>query len=264
MRKKLLTVAMAAMMTVAMTVSALAVDVKDTISGDLTVTGFFAERSDAVALKSGDSINFKFNIKSEACAANYETFVMAVTGAIGDAYTSADQEVLILRGDNWGWGGKMSDFNIPFIASDEVPEKVAGVNYLNFTSDVDFGTWQDALKAGFACDITIARDGNTLTYTAKMGDWTTTCTATSGIALPETCYVFFTGEKTVLTGITTTITAAKTDDTKTDDNKTDDAKTTTKAAQTGDNTASTVALLGLAAVGATFVVLASKKSRVTE
>ena len=196
MKKKLLAVALTATMMLSSVMSVFAVDAKDTISGDLTVTTFFNEKTDAVELKSGDSYTFKFKDKCGGTN-NYENYVMAITGAIGDEYTGADQEVLILRADSWGWGGKMSDF--------AAPDAAAG-NKLVFENSIgeDWATWLAAAQAGFDCEVTIARDGNSLKYDAKTGDHTISCTATSGIDLPESCYVFFTGENCTLSGITTT------------------------------------------------------------
>ena len=193
MKKKFFAVAMATTMALSTAVTAMAVDVKDTISGDLTVTTFFNEKTDAVTLKSGDSYTFKFNDKTNGDK-NYENYVMAVTGAIGDAYTGAEQEVAIFRADAWGWGGGMSDF----VAPDGTGNK------LEFQSDANFDAWVSEMQAGQDCTVTISRTGDKLDYTAKIGSYTISTSATSGKALPETCYVFFTGEKCALTGFTTT------------------------------------------------------------
>ena len=193
MKKKFFAVAMATTMALSTAMTAMAVDVKDTISGDLTVTTFFNEKTDAVTLKSGDSYTFKFNDKTNGDK-NYENYVMAVTGAIGDAYTGAEQEVAIFRADAWGWGGGMSDF----VAPDGTGNK------LEFQSDANFDTWVSEMQAGQDCTVTISRTGDKLDYTAKIGSYTISTSATSGKALPETCYVFFTGEKCALTGFTTT------------------------------------------------------------
>ena len=267
MRKKLLTVALAATMVVSSVFSAFAVDAKDTISGDLTVTTFFNEKTDAVELKSGDTLNLKFNCKSESITLNYQTYVMAVTGAIGDAYTGAAEEVLILRGDSWGWGGGLSDIVAPDDAGTDT-------NKLVFESDVNWDEWQNLLKGGADVDITLSRNADTLTYEAKVGTYTMKTTTTSGKALPDTLYVFLTGEQTVLSGITTTKTSSSvsTDPTQApaDDKKEDDTtaapasdtnKDDVKPAKTGD--VSSVAVVAIVALGAAVAVVASKK-KVTE
>ncbi len=263
MRKKLLTVALAATMAVASVFSAFAVEAKDAISGDLTVTGFFNEKTDAVELKSGDTLNVKFNCKSESISENYHTYVMAVTGAIGDAYTGATEEVLILRGDSWGWGGGASDI----VAPDKDGNKLA------FESDVNWDEWQNLLKGGADVNITLSRNANTLTYEAKVGTYTMKTTTTSGKALPDTLYVFLTGENTVLSGISTSKTSASTTPDPTpapSDDKKDEPTTAApagskdnnvKPSQTGDTTA--VAVVAIVALGAAVAVIASKK-KVTE
>lgn len=280
MKKKFFAVAMATTMALSTAVTAMAVDVKDTISGDLTVTTFFNEKTDAVTLKSGDSYTFKFNDKTNGDK-NYENYVMAVTGAIGDAYTGAEQEVAIFRADAWGWGGGMSDF----VAPDGTGNK------LEFQSDANFDAWVSEMQAGQDCTVTISRTGDKLDYTAKIGSYTISTSATSGKALPETCYVFFTGEKCALTGFTTTKNggdAATTPavDTKKGDTATPaaapadkkDNATTAAAADKKDNKATTkattktspktgdvapIAALGAVAVVACAGVVVSRK-KVTE
>ena len=260
MKKKFFAVALATTMALSTAMTAFAVDVKDTISGDLTVTDFFGNKTDAVELKSGDSYTFKFKNTSTDSANNWENYVMAVTGAIGDAYTGADQEILVVRADAWGWGGGMSDFVAP---------DAADGNKLVFTSDANFDTWKDEMKAGVDCEVTIARTGDKLDYTAKIGSYTISASATSGKALPESCYVFFTGEKCSLTGITTTKAgsgAANTPAATTaagNDNNTPAATTTAAAknntaAKTGD-VAPVAALAAVAVVACAAVVVSRKK-----
>ena len=246
MKKKFFAVALATTMALSTAVTASAVEVKDTISGDLTVDAFFSEKTDAVALKSGDSYTFKFKNTSTAGVNNWENYVLAITGAIGDAYTGADQEVLVIRADAWGWGGKMSDF---------VDPNGTG-NKLEFTNDANFDTWAAEMKAGVNCEVTLKRDGNKIDYTAKVGKYTISTSATSGVALPETCYAFFTGEKCSLTGITTTKNngAAAPDDKK---EETTTAKPGKDTPKTGD--AAPIAAVAAMAVVAGAAVVTSKK-----
>ncbi len=260
MKKKFFAVALATTMALSTAMTAFAADA---ISGDLTVTDFFKEKTDFVELKSGDSYTFKFNNKSNGTE-NFNNYVMAVTGAIGDAYTGAEQEVLIVRADNWGWGGGMSDF--------VAPDKEG--NKLVFETNVeDWAAWKAAAQAGFDCEITIKRDGNTLTYDAKTGDSTFKTTATSGVALPETCYVFFTGEKCSLTGFTTTKAGASNPNPNPEPTTQapagNDPTTKAPAATTADKTTpktgdvAPVAALAAVAVVACAAVVVSKKE-VTE
>ena len=163
------------------------------IEGTLNVTTFFNEKTSAVPLKSGDSYTFSFTNKSKGTN-NWENFILAVAGATGAAYTGADQEILIIRADNWGWGGGMSDFVAPDAASG---------NKLVFESNINWDTWVAENQAGMPVTITISRRGNTLTYNATIGSYYVKLTATSGKALPETAYVFFTGENCTLGNIRT-------------------------------------------------------------
>lgn len=246
MKKKILAGILAGAMVVASATTAFAVEKTDSISGDLTVTTFFNERTDAVELKSGDSYTFKFNNKSNGTN-NYENYVMAITGAIGEAYTGTTEEVLIVRADNWGWGGGMSDFVAP-----DATEGNKLAFETNVADDAAWTAWKTAAQAGFACEVTITRSGDTLTYSAKTGDYTFKTTATSGKALPESCYVFFTGENCELTGFTTV---------------NNNASTTTPSTDTPSGDSSNVLLLaglaGVAALGAG-AVLVSKKRKVEE
>lgn len=232
MKKRFLALGMAAVTAMSSVVTtpltALAVDTRDKISGDLTVTGFFNEKTDAVELKSGDSYIFKFHNKSNGTT-NYENYVMAVTGTIGADYVNGEQEVLIIRADNWGWGGGMSDF----LAPDAINEG----NKLIFETNVNWEAWLPATQAGIDCEVTISRDGDTLSYNGKMGDYFFKTTATSGKKLPESCYVFFTGQNCDLTGFTTekhTVKVPDSEETPTDPEQTptDPEQTPTDPEQT--------------------------------
>ena len=164
-------------------------------------------------------------------------------------------------------------------------------NKLEFQSDANFDAWVSEMQAGQDCTVTISRTGDKLDYTAKIGSYTISTSATSGKALPETCYVFFTGEKCALTGFTTTKNggdAATTPaaDTKKGDTATPaaapadkkDNATTAAAADKKDNKATTkattktspktgdvapIAALGAVAVVACAGVVVSRK-KVTE
>lgn len=198
--KKILGTVLMAFMIFSNVISVFAVKTKNVITGDLTVTTFFNEKTDAVELKSGDSYTFKF--KNKCTGTNtLENYVMVIVGAEGDDYTGVEEEVLIVRADAWGWGGAMSDF--------VAPDSVSG-NSLVFKNNIDWDSWLADAQAGMDCKVTISRDGDSLNYTAKIGKYNVSCTAASGITLPESCYVFFTGEKCILTGITTTKTAVET------------------------------------------------------
>ena len=106
------------------------VGVADSITGDLAVTTFFNEKTDAVELRDGDTYTFKFTNKS-AGTNNWENFIMAITGAAGEYYTGSSEEILIIRADNWGWGGGMSNFSTPDSMS-------YNECWLNFKTDIDW------------------------------------------------------------------------------------------------------------------------------
>ena len=289
MKKQILSLAVVSALAATLAPAAFAVEKTEAISGDLNVTNFFGEKTDAVELKDGDSYTFTFKNKSNGTN-NYENYVLAVTGAIGDDYTGADQEIVVIRADNWGWGGGMSDFAAP---------DAADGNKLAFETDIDWNAFESDCQAGVDVEVTLSRDGNTIIYDAKIGNYSDKLTATSGVALPESAYAFFTGENCDITGITTVNnnastgddttggdSAATTDDgntaATTDDGNTtggDDAATTdggnTTTATTGDTANSTdttapttdagtantttgasagLALAGLALAGAAVVV----------
>ena len=158
--------------------------------GTLTVTGFFSNKTDFTALADGQSLTYTFTNTSNG-SNNWENYVMAVVGKDSASYAGAEDEVVIIRADAWGWGGGASDF----VAPDGEGNKLA------FETNANFDEWQAKMKAGVDVTITIAHNGNTLTYNATIGEYTVSLTATSGVDLPETLYVFFTGENCKLTNI---------------------------------------------------------------
>ena len=159
--------------------------------GTLTVTGFFGNKSEFTALADGQTLTYTFNNTSNGTN-NWENYVMAVVTADADAYAGAENEVVVIRADAWGWGGGASDF----VAPDGEGNKLA------FETNANFDEWQGKMREGCAVTITLAHNGNTLTYNATIGDYTVSMTGTSGVDLPETLYVFLTGENCVLTNIT--------------------------------------------------------------
>lgn len=254
MKKKFFAVALAATMALSSAFTAFAA-----ISGDLEVTTFFNEKTDMVELKSGDSYTFTFHDKNNGTA-NYNNYVMAITGATGAAYTGADQEVLIVRADNWGWGGKMSDF----VAADQ-----ASGNKLAFTTNVtDWAAFLADTQAGVDCTVKVSRDGNTIKYDATVGTYTFSLNATSGVALPDSCYVFFTGEKCSLTNFKTVNNNASSTSsdssaaTTAADTTATTAATTTSTVKTGDTT--TTAAIVVAMIGAASVALVVRRKKVSE
>lgn len=168
-------------------------DVEGHISGNLTVDALYYEKTDALEIKSGDKYTFEFDNKSLGTE-NYHNFFLGIAGKQAIEYVDISTEILNIRADAFGWGGGMSDI--------QSPEAESG-NILVFESDIDWDKWLELVKSGVHCEVTISRDGDTFVYEAKIGDYTVKCTTTSGIKLPETCYVYLTGEKCELTDIKT-------------------------------------------------------------
>ena len=170
MKKQILSLVVVSALAATLAPAAFAVEKTQAISGDLNVTNFFGEKTDAVELKDGDSYTFTFKNKSNGTN-NWENYVLAVTGAIGGDYTGADQEIVVIRADNWGWGGGMSDFAAP---------DAADGNKLAFETDIDWNAFESDCQAGVDVEVTLSRDGNTATTdggdaaTTDGGDTTTT------------------------------------------------------------------------------------------
>lgn len=192
MKKQIFAGILASAMAVTCAATVSAVEKTDAITGNHTVTGFFNEKTDAIEIKDGESYTISFHNKSNG-SNNYENFVLAIVGEVGDAYTGADQEVLIVRADAWGWGGGYSDLVAPDGSG----------NALAFESDVNWDTWGTEMGAGVDVVINLKKSGNTITYDAKVGAYSIKTTATSGKALPDTVYAFLTGENVELTNIKT-------------------------------------------------------------
>ncbi len=171
--------------------------------GDLNVTAFFGAKTNTVPLKSGDTYTFTFNAKSNGTN-NWDNFIMAIADVADTAAypeNGADHEVLVIRADNWGWGGGLSDIVAPDAADGN---KLAFVTNIADENADHWAEWAAMMQQG--CDVTIklTRNGNTITYNATMGDYYVNLIATSGKALPDDLYVFLTGENCDLTGITAT------------------------------------------------------------
>ncbi len=89
MKKQILSLAVVLALAATLAPAAFAVENTEAISCGLNVTNFFGEKIDAVELKDGDSYTFTIKNKSNDTN-NYENYVLAVTGAIGDDYIGAD------------------------------------------------------------------------------------------------------------------------------------------------------------------------------
>ena len=201
--KKILAGALAGVMAVASAtvVSAAAVDVVDAdkVNDELTVTGFYVEKTGAVELKKGGSYTISFHNKSNGTAV-YENFVLGVATAeavAGDALWSADA-IMSFRADNWLLVGNAISGVGPdgFIFN---PAEGTVASYV----DGEWGSWADVGYGGLDADIkiTISRDAvnDQLTYRVESGAYYES--AIYNIALPESVYVYLTGENCKLTNI---------------------------------------------------------------
>ncbi len=241
MRKKLLTVALAGVMTLAMSVSVFA----ESLTGTAWWVGMQAGTNSTVT---GDG-EITFTVEVKADVDGYAAFSAEIfnpgTGTPNGYYMTSGSDGNVWFGELAGDGASTS--KNPFADNGGAP---AG-----------------AVEVGHTYEVTITRSGKdfTMVYYDVTEDKTLyEMAGTSGCDFPEELSAHIMAqvgtfevsvkeageEPTTEEGATTTAGGEGT--------------TTTRASQTGDNTASTVALLGLAAVGATFVVLASKKSKVTE
>lgn len=226
--KKILTLIMAVVMIATLSTAIFAVDKVDSITnGSLTVVGFNSDRTNAIELKSGDSYTFKFHNKSTGTN-NWDNYVFFVTSEVGDAYKGLEQELIIIRADNYGWGGTFGNFKSMDGKTGDQPVEFEKVTF-------NFDEWKAAMAAGLDVEVVFTRNGNTITYEAKMGEYTMKLTAKSTKELPESMYVFLTGEKVELTNINATknVADAPTTDAPTTDTPTTDAPTTGDTPTTG-------------------------------
>lgn len=221
MKKKFLATALASVMAVTSAAAVSAVNLADTITGDLKIEGWYGAQTDAVELKSGESYTIEFKNKSNGTE-SWHNYVLAVVGEIGEKYTGVDQEIVFIRADNWGWGGGYSDFVVP---------NAEEGNKLVFETSGDWDKLLADTKAGCDVKIKIGREGDTIIYDALIGDYNSKLTATSGKAFPESIYVYLTGEDCELTGIKATKTPAETEPDVTEPESTEPESTEPEATE---------------------------------
>lgn len=253
MRKKLLTVALAATMAVSSVFSAFATE----LSG-----AWWTAWSESYEIADGATLEFDIDVKGgdavwNNVAAVFTNSKISGTQAPADEAGASYKEYAVVRGDNWGWGG---GDNKSSAGSDITYE--GGIADLG---DTDFiATMKDC-----HLDITITRNGNDITMVTKgtgTNGKTFTRTAKFTDDLSAGVNVFFVPD-------TSTITVSKADAAAPVDDKKDDTTTPTttaptdgkgnddKAPDTGDTAA--VAVVAIVALGAAVAVVASKK-KVTE
>ncbi len=260
MRKKLLTVALAATMAVASVFSAFAAE----LSG-----AWWTAWSESYEIADGATVEFDIDVKGGDAVWNNVAAVFVnskITGTqapkdeVGDSY----KEYAVVRGDNWGWGG-----------GDNKSSAGSDITYeggLADLGDADFiATMKDC-----HLDITITRSGNDITMVTKgtgTNGKTFTRTAKFTDDLSAGVNVFFVPDSATIT-VSKAAGNASTDPTPapSDDKKDDATQAPTKApdgqkdnnvkpSQTGDTAA--LAVVAIVALGAAVAVVASKK-KVTE
>ena len=225
--------------------------------GDLTVTNFFGEKTDMVELKGDGTCTFKLHNVSNGTN-NWDNYILAIVGETGAAYTGADQEVLIIRADKWAWGGGYSDFGAD-------AETISA----NFESDINWDSFESEMQAGVDVNFTLTREGNTLTYNAKIGNYNVSYKGTSAKDLPETLYFFLTGENCTLSSIAAETTAANDGSDATDGSDSTDGSdpadtpngsgsSDTNAPKTGD-TGSAPAVAALVILGSAIAAIRKRK-----
>ncbi len=275
MKKKLLTLAMAAVMVVSSAINTFAATV-----ADVEASGWWVAHSAGIEVTE-EGVEVTFTNTTDASAANNwngPIFVLysadaAFAGSDADT-TTADtvntvagyNEYWVQRGDNYGWGnatyyGVTGDLNTNL--ADALT--TAGITW---TPDAD-AVWDNFLtdlKAGVECKCTakLVGDNAVLTFSVAGVD--------AQIELPvdtsKTTYLSISGELTTITDIEYSAMASAGADTDTDaDTNTDsdaDTNTNTNGGATTPDTGDSTMVVALAVVAMVAAVVVLKKRTVTE
>lgn len=248
MKKKILAVALAAVMTISSAVSAMAAS----ISG-----AWWTAWTESYEIKDGATVEFDITVKGgdavwNNVAAVFTNSKITGTQAPADEAGASYKEYAVVRGDNWGWGGgdnKSSD------GSDITYE--GGIADLG---DADFiATMKDA-----TLHVTITRSGNDITYVYDLtgaNGKTAKRTAKFTADLSAGAYVFFVPDTATIDVTPVNAAAPSTDDPTTAANN-NAATTAAPAANTGD--ATTTAGMVVVALAAAAAVVVLRKKAVTE
>ena len=253
MKKKLLTLAMAAVMVVSSAVTAFAADAV-TLDGS---AGWWKAWTPSYEVKDGETLEFDIDVKGGDTVWNNVCAAFATGSITGQADPNEEKkddttykELAVIRGDNYGWGG----------------------DYATVAWEGGMGTETGLAEADFIAmmkdahlDVTISRSGNEVTYTyvAAGGDKTMTRTA-KFTASESSVHVFFipdTSTVTVTPVVKETTTQAPTETTTVAAGGNNNNNNSTGSTGSGD-TAPVLALLAVAAVAGAVVVL--RKKEVTE
>ena len=232
MRKKLLTVALAATMAVSSVFSAVAAE----LSG-----AWWTAWSESYEIADGATVEFDVDVKGgdavwNNVAAVFTNSKITGTQAPADEAGASYKEYAVVRGDNWGWGG-----------GDNKSSAGSDITYEGGIADLGDADFVATMK-DCHLDITITRSGNDITMVTKgtgTNGKTFTRTAKFTDDLSAGVNVFFVPD-------TSTITVAK---------ASAGSKDNVTPSKTGDTAA--VAVVAIVALGAAVAVVASKK-KVTE
>lgn len=270
MKKKLLTVALAATMVMGSVFSAFA-------ATEVDCTGWWVAHSDGFEIDAdGVEVTFK-NTSYDTAAANWNSPAIVVyTGDEAKVNGTGYTEYAVIRSDNFAWAPDgINGANTP-IGTDgkfivNTGDGKANWDAAGYTiestgvpaDDAEWATWFAANKAGVDCKVKATKSGSNVVVEFTNG--TITSKTTIPVDASKTIYVSLTGELCKLTNITEVAASGNTNDATTTEADNNDAKATSStAAKTGDSTTSMIALLAVVAVGASLVVLATKRSKVTE
>ncbi len=267
MRKKLLTVALAATMAVASVFSAFAEDVD--------CSGWWVAHSSGTEITT-EGVEIDFHAQTyDSASSNWNSPLYVVyaadakfAGGAGISDTAGYTEYFVMRSDNYGWKGDKNTASMDALVEAGVSVESTGVP----ADDAAWAEWLAANKAGVDCKIkaTKTADDKVVVEFTNNG---LTSKATITVDAGKTIYVSVTGELCNVTNLTSKASAGTTTPDPTpapSDDKKDEPTTAApagskdnnvKPSQTGDTTA--VAVVVIVALGAAVAVVASKK-KVTE
>ena len=207
MKKKLLTLAMAAVMTVSSALSAFSAT-----ESELTVEGFITSSTTPEKVSGDFDVTYEFHNETTGTS-NWNNFIVEVK-------TADDQkDGVTMRADRCGWGfGEYADDLGGEWGPDIVWTDVAGYNWDTFATEM-----KDA-----DCEVNIKRVGDVITFTynvvtAAGGDYELVATLPAIAGLEDELQVTLTGELVKLTEITFTDNLAAVDDEPTTDAPTVDS-----------------------------------------
>ncbi len=267
MKKKLLTVLMAAVITVS---SALCAFAKTTTTslGSVEASGWWVEHSTAYLLKDGADVTFTMNsVTYDTASANWNGPIWvlysadeAFAGGSGLSDTAGYAEYLVNRVDIYWWAAdgtnRFANDALSTVTSYEVVEP-DGI-WDNFVAD---------LKAGITWTVNVKVSGSTVTIVSTTSTGLQS-TAVVNVDSSKDNYITFGGELCSITNIKASVTTADETTTAievvTNENGETETIIITEAVNPESGDASVVIPMALIAMVAVGAVLATKKKTVTE